>query len=68
MVRTKNNFTPLHTTCNGFGDSKNEDITDGLTLVMANSDKVTLDAVNKMDKLEQPTPFDTATIPENLQE
>lgn len=63
MIRTKTNFKPLTTASSGSGDTLNENITDGLALIGANSDKVTIDTLNKMDKLEQPTPFDMSDMP-----
>lgn len=69
MVRTKNNFKPAKTHSSGFGVSLNDNsLIDGVVLMSAMSDKVTLDAQRKMDKLEQATPFDAETIPESIAE
>lgn len=66
MIRKKYNFKPLHVDSVGSGESSNESLVDGSILVGSHSEKVDFVTLNKMNELEQPTPFEVSNVPESV--
>lgn len=64
MVKTKSNFKPCCCDCSGAGKTLNKGIVDADVLISTQSEKISITALNALNKLEQPTPFQH--VPESV--